>query len=101
MTLEGTAKIWYIGRFLDGFIFDTNIDEVKKIIYGEVKSAGSALSYKPSERKMIEAFYYTIPNLKYGQWAELITTSTNAYGDVYKRQSMQQARFRSSPRARR
>ena len=36
MTLEGTAKIWYIGRFLDGFIFDTNIDEVKKIIYGEV-----------------------------------------------------------------
>ena len=80
VTLEGTAKIWYIGRFLDGFIFDTNIDEVKKIIYGEVKSAGSALSYKPSERKMIEAFYYTIPNLKYGQWAELITTSTNAYG---------------------
>ena len=53
---------------------------MKKIIYGEVKSAGSALSYKPSERKMIEAFYYTIPNLKYGQWAELITTSTNAYG---------------------
>ena len=80
VTLEGTAKIWYIGRFLDGFIFDTNIDEVKKIIYGEVKSAGSALSYKPSERKMIEAFHYTIPNLKYGQWAELSTTSTNAYG---------------------
>lgn len=69
VTLDGTAKIWYIGRFLDGFIFDTNIDEVKKIIYGEVKSAGSALSYKPSERNMIEAFYYTIPNLKYGQWA--------------------------------
>jgi len=32
VTLEGTAKIWYIGRFLDGFIFDTNIDEGKKII---------------------------------------------------------------------
>ena len=78
--LDGTAKIWYIGRFLDGFIFDTNIDEVKKIIYGEVQSAGSALSYTPSSGGMIQAFYYTIPNLKYGQWAELITTSTNAYG---------------------
>lgn len=80
VTLEGTAEIWYIGRFLDGFIFDTNIDEVKKIIYGEVKSTGSALSYTPSSGGMIQAFYYTIPNLKYGQWAELITTSTNAYG---------------------
>lgn len=80
VTLDGTAQIWYIGRFLDGFIFDTNIDEVKKIIYGEVKSAGSALSYTPSSGGMIQAFYYTIPNLKYGQWAELITTSTNAYG---------------------
>ena len=78
--LDGTAKIWYIGRFLDGFIFDTNIDEVKEIIYGEVKTAGTALSYTPESGGMIQAFYYTIPNLKYGQWAELITTSTNAYG---------------------
>ena len=43
--MEGTAKIWYIGRFLDGFIFDTNIDEVKQIIYGEVRKTGSAHSY--------------------------------------------------------
>ncbi|MEG2770914.1 MAG: hypothetical protein RR960_01050 [Alistipes sp.] len=78
--LDGTAKIWYIGRFLDGFIFDTNIDEVKKIIYGEVKSKGTALSYVPKDGGMIQAFYYTVPNLRYGQWAALITTSTNAYG---------------------
>ena len=80
VTLDGTAKIWYIGRFLDGFIFDTNIDEVKKIIYGEVAQKGTALDYTPSSGGMIQAFYYTIPNLKFGQWAELITTSTNAYG---------------------
>ena len=78
--MEGTAKIWYIGRFLDGFIFDTNIDEVKKIIYGEVAQTGTALEYTPSSGGMIQAFYYAIPNLKFGQWAELITTSTNAYG---------------------
>ncbi len=80
--LDGTAKIWYIGRLLDGFIFDTNIDEVKKIIYGEVVSAGSALSYKPEDGELINAFYYTIPNMKFGQWGALITTSTNAYGST-------------------
>lgn len=78
--LDGKAKIWYIGRFLDGFVFDTNIDEVKEIVYGEVNTKGTALSYTPSEGGMIQAFYYTIPNLKYGQWATLVTVSTQAYG---------------------
>ncbi len=78
--LDGTAKIWYIGRFLDGFIFDTNIDEVKELIYGPGYSAGSELSYTPEDGGMIQAFYYTVPRLKYGQWASLITVSTNAYG---------------------
>lgn len=79
--LDGTAKIWYIGRFLDGFIFDTNIDEVKEIIYGAGNyTEGSVYSYTPEEGGMITAFYYTVPNLRYGQWAALVTTSTNAYG---------------------
>lgn len=82
--LDGTAKIWYIGRFLDGFIFDTNIDEVKEIIYGEVTSEGEALSYTPESGGLITAFYYTVPNLRYGQWAAFVTTSTNAYGTTGK-----------------
>ena len=44
------------------------------------RAKGTALDYTPSSGGMIQAFYYTIPNLKFGQWAELITTSTNAYG---------------------
>ena len=80
VTLDGTAKIWYIGRFLDGFIFDTNIDEVKQIIYGEVRKTGSAHSYDVQNPDLITAFYYIVPHLKYGQWATLVTTSTNAYG---------------------
>ncbi|MBQ1964326.1 MAG: hypothetical protein II358_02775, partial [Tidjanibacter sp.] len=80
VTLKGDVKIWYIGRFLDGFIFDTNIDEVKQIIYGEVASAGSALTYTPEEGGLIQAFYYTIPNMRYGQWGALITCSTHGYG---------------------
>lgn len=78
--LEGNAKIWYVGRFLDGFVFDTNIDEVKELLYDSGYSSGSALSYTPSDGGMIQAFYYTVPHLKYGQWASLITVSTNAYG---------------------
>lgn len=78
--LTGATKIWYIGRFLDGFIFDTNIDEVKEIIYGEVKSEGSALSYTPEDGGLINAFYYTIPTMRYGQWGSLITVSTHGYG---------------------
>lgn len=78
--LQGNVKIWYIGRFIDGFIFDTNIDEVKEIIYGEVASSGTALDYCPEDGGLIEAFYYTIPSMRYGQWGALITTSTFAYG---------------------
>ena len=75
-----SAKIWYIARFLDGFVLDTNIDEVKQIVYGEVKQAGEALEYTPKDGGMIQAFYYTVPNLKFGQWAALVTSSTHAYG---------------------
>lgn len=80
--MGGTAKIWYISRLLDGFIVDTNIDEVKELIYGEVASEGSALSYtaENDQSSYISAFYYAIPNLCYGQWAEFVTISSHAYG---------------------
>lgn len=80
--MDGEAKIWYIARFLDGFIFDTNIDEVKELIYGEISSEGSALTYTPEsdQTRYISAFYYSIPNLCYGQWAEFVTVSSQAYG---------------------
>ncbi|MBQ8307929.1 MAG: hypothetical protein IJX56_03900, partial [Alistipes sp.] len=51
VTMKGAARIWYIGRFLDGFIFDTNIDEVKQLIYGEVASEGEAITITPEEDK--------------------------------------------------
>lgn len=82
--LDGTAKIWYIGRFLDGFIFDTNIDEVKRLVFGEVSKAGTVKSYKPEGGSMPTAWYYSVPNLKYGQWAVVATTSTNGYGAIGK-----------------
>ena len=41
--LDGTAKVWYVERLLDGFIVDTNIDEVKEIIYGDVAKTGTGV----------------------------------------------------------
>jgi len=77
-----TAKVWYIGRFLDGFIFDTNIDEVKRIVYGKAESEGEALSIKPEAAlsQYVSAWYYAIPQLRYGQWAAFVGTSTYNYG---------------------
>lgn len=80
---KSEAKIWYIGRFLDGFIFDTNIDEVKEIIYGKVDSAGEALTFdtvNPLDNSYILAWNYSIPTLRYNQWAMVLTVSTYGYG---------------------
>lgn len=77
------ANVWYIGRFLDGFIFDTNIDEVKEIIYGEVKTKGEALTFYTTnmdDNNYILAWNYSLPTLRYGQWATILTSSTYGYG---------------------
>lgn len=78
----GTARIWYIGRFLDGFIFDTNIAEVRSIIYGSSEASGSYISYTPDSDKgsYITAWYYAVPEMRYGAWTALVTTSSFAYG---------------------
>lgn len=79
---DGSATVWYIGRFLDGFIFDSNIAEVKDLIYNTTGSSGSAITYDvdTDESSYISSWYYTIPYMKYGQWSSIITISTYAYG---------------------
>lgn len=79
--MDGTAKIWYVGRFLDGFVFDTNIDEVKDLLYERGYAQGKAFSYTPhSVESAIKAFHYVVPHMKYGQWATVATVSAHAYG---------------------
>ena len=83
LKVNATAKVWYIGRFLDGYIFDTNIDEVKEIVFGKVESVGEALDFetrKPLDNNYILAWNYALPTLRYGQWATILTVSTYAYG---------------------
>ena len=83
VTTKSTVSVWYIARLMDGFVVDTNIDEVKSIVYGEVESEGTALTFHtsdPSENSYILAWNYSIPTLRIGQWASILTVSTYAYG---------------------
>ena len=83
LNTKNTAQVWYIGRFLDGFIFDTNIDEVKEIIYKEVKTTGEGLDFymkNMDENKYIPAWNNSIPTLRVGQWAAILSVSTYGYG---------------------
>ena len=43
--IDSTVKIWYVGKFLDGFVFDTNIDSIKRRAFGKVESTGEALDF--------------------------------------------------------
>lgn len=83
LNTKNTAKVWYVGRFLDGYVFDTNIDEVKEIVYGKVEDKGEALSFdmkNVDDNKYILAWNYSIPTLRKGQWAAILTVSTYGYG---------------------
>lgn len=80
---DNSAMIWYVGRFLDGFIFDTNIEEVRELAFGE-NEEGDAISYSVSSNKdeYISAWAHCIPKLRYGRWGAIVTTSGYAYGST-------------------
>lgn len=81
---DGKAKIWYICRFLDGFIADTNISEIRELLYGPDEASDTELTYSPENNRSdyVPAWYYAIQNLRYGQWAAIVSTSTFAYGSA-------------------
>ena len=79
------AKIWYVTRLLDGFIIDTNIPEVKKIIYDDeiTDEVGTPLDFvtsTPESNSLVDAWIYSIPQMKLGSWNAILTGSSNAYG---------------------
>ena len=88
VTKNGRANVWYIVRFLDGFVVDTNIAEIRELIFGEQNPTCEVFSYSPSdddgkgesERQAIGAWYYCIPQMHYGGYGQIITTSGYAYG---------------------
>ena len=88
VTKDGRADVWYVLRFLDGFVVDTNIAEIRELIFGEQNPTCEVFSYSPSdddgkgesERQAIGAWYYCIPQMHYGAYGQIVTTSGYAYG---------------------
>lgn len=89
VTKDGRANVWYILRFLDGFVVDTNIAEIRTLIFNETAPECEVFSYSPSDdegkgaeedRQAIGAWYYCIPYMHFGAYGQIITTSGYAYG---------------------
>lgn len=80
---SGAATIWYVTRFLDGFVLDSNIPEIKELVFDSAGSS-SAISYTADSNASdyISAWEHCIPKMHYGQWAAILTASGYAYGST-------------------
>lgn len=90
VTKDGRANVWYVLRFLDGFVVDTNIAEIRELVFNDTESTCEVFSYSPSddsgkeasERSAIGAWFYCIPQMHYGAYGQIVTTSGYAYGSA-------------------
>lgn len=78
-TTGGTIK--YILRTLDGFIVDSNIEEINMLKQGDSGSYTSIYYSSSTASDYIDAWEYAMSNLEYGKWAAILTTSEYAYGE--------------------
>ena len=78
---DSTVSVFYVGRFLDGFIFDTNIEDTarKYKIYSSSSSYGAKSVYV-GNYNLCKGFEDGLLGMKYGETADVIFTSTYAYG---------------------
>ena len=88
VTKNGRANVWYVLRFLDGFVVDSNIEEIRRFVFNEQDPVCDVFSYSPSddegkgesERQAIGAWFYCIPEMHYGAYGQIATSSGYAYG---------------------
>ena len=89
---DSTVSIYYVGRFLDGFVFDTNIeDTAKKYNLAQYASSGK---YEPlsvdvgaseeeettSTNVVVVGMDAALAKMVYGETATMVFTSTYGYG---------------------
>ena len=84
-----SVNVWYIGRLLDGWVFDTNIaDTAKKYgIYDKTKEYaalsvlyGESLDQMVEDNSMVEGFCKAIQQMSYGDKAFTMFNSDMGYG---------------------
>lgn len=73
------VKLYYTGRFLDGFLLDSNIDSIQLKERGEITNVGPFEWDMAADTAVIAAFKH-IKNLCYGDHFRMIFTSAYGYG---------------------
>ncbi len=65
--VDNSVYIWYIVRTLDGFILDTNIEEIQELIYKTTTTNIYSVGYEAesNETDYISSWYYVIQELCY------------------------------------
>lgn len=80
---DSTVSVYYIGRYLDGFIFDTNIDSIAKQNNIYTGKEYNSLSFKPDlgeGASMVKGFSQAALHMKYGEQARVVFVSGLGYG---------------------
>jgi len=92
MTTDKITEVYYTVRFMDGFVFDTNIeDTARKYNFYTPSNSYDPLEVRVSgyvnndideneESVYIEGFYKALLGMKYGQTARAVFTSSLGYG---------------------
>ena len=76
---DSVLTCYYKGYFLDGFVFDSNIDSVQMRAWGEVVNEGP-MKWNMKESSMIEGFKEACVNACYGDHLRVVFTSAYGYG---------------------
>lgn len=76
---DSVLTCYYKGYFLDGFVFDSNIDSVQMRAWGEVVNEGP-MEWDMTKNKMIEGFKQACVKACYGDHMRVVFTSAYGYG---------------------
>lgn len=76
---DSVLTCYYKGYFLDGFVFDSNIDSVQMRAWGEVVNEGP-MEWDMSQAAMIEGFKDACVRACYGDRLRVVFTSAYGYG---------------------
>ncbi len=78
---DSVLTCYYKAYFLDGFVFDSNIDSVQMRAWGEILNEGPMKwDMKNTETKMIEGFKQACCQACYGDHIRTVFTSAYGYG---------------------
>lgn len=78
---DSIAYVYYKGMFLDGFVFDSNIDSVAQRL-GRKFSSTDSLKVTVGGKEVIKGFSQALINMKKGEWGRAIIPSFCGYDSI-------------------